>query len=129
MDYVSLAKALADARVAPSQLYGEHIRVAKKTNRLREAARDSLVRFLVGHLKKGWGKGRHFEFRLASAVAAWKTSILQFGINTSSMATLLDAVVDALEKAAPPQGWIPKSPADPLVQDAFENGWPVHGPN
>lgn len=129
VDYLRMAKMLTEADVAALQLYGEHIRNATARNRLREAARDSLVRFLVEHLKYGWGQGRHFDFHWASAVAAWKSCIVQFGSKDQHIVASLDAVINALKEAAPPTGWIPQSPSDEYIETAFERGWPVYSKN
>jgi hypothetical protein len=124
-DYIRLAKLLREADVAALQLYGEHIQNAAARDRLREASRDSLVRFLVEHLKYGWEQGRHFDFRWASAVAAWKSCIVQFGSKDRHVYDNLDAVISALKESAPPAGWIPKSPSDVYIEAAFERGWPT----
>jgi hypothetical protein len=126
--YVNLAKMLTDANVAALQLYGEQIRTAASTGRLREGAKDSLVRFLAEHIKRGWDASRHFTFRLAAALADWKSSLIQFGSQNSDFPAKLDAVINALREASPPKGWVPKSPSDEHIERAFAKGWPIDHP-
>lgn len=122
--YVKLAESLADANVAAMQLYGEHVRTATGEGRLRGAAADCLSRFLVQHVKRGWGCGRHFPLRVASAFGDWKTVVRQFSESDHLLDQRLDAVTEAIKASNPPKGWIPASGNDPILQEAFEVGWP-----
>jgi hypothetical protein len=126
--YFALVK-LLNADIAPMQLYGEQLRAARSSNCLREAAMDCLVRFLSYYLKRGWGNGRHFQSRSASAYAAWRTTILQFVQDECDLTDSLDTVWNMLEMSNPPHGWIPKDTNDSLIQDAFAKGWPIKGAN
>jgi hypothetical protein len=121
--YYSLAR-LLDANIAPMQLYGEQLRNAHKTNRLRAAAADCLARFLSHYVKRGWNCGRHFRSRLASAYAAWRTSILQFSLDNEELAKRLDAVWTNLEENPPPVEWRPTGASDRYIVQAFAKGWP-----
>src|SRR5687767_9582388 len=94
VDYVKLARKFGERDIAALQIYGEHIRHASIADCLRDAAKDSFVRFLSEHLKHGWGRGRHFDFRWASAIAAWKSCLIQFGTKPANFAVQLDAVTN-----------------------------------
>ena len=124
VSYVTLAKELGDTNVAAMQLYGEHIRMAKKEDLLRAAAADCLVRFLVEHVKRGWGRGRYFTLNLASALGDWRSVMNQFGGNDDFLNERLDRVAEALKRLHPPDGWIPSGPGDQMISRAFQQGWP-----
>ncbi len=122
--YLKIADELKDANVAAIQLYGEHIRNASREGRLRQAARDCLSRFLVEHLKRGWGCGRHFPFRVASAFGDWKSILQHFMESDEKLVGRLDAVTEAIKASNPHEGWIPKSSDDPILRNAFDTAWP-----
>jgi hypothetical protein len=122
--YVTLAESLGDADVAAMQLYGEQIRRAARQGCMRDAAADSLARFLAQHLRRGWGNGQHFWLRLASAFGDWKTVIRQFS-EIEPAHDHLDAVTEAIKAVNPPHGWIPRSGSDAILQSAFAAAWPV----
>ena len=122
--YVKLAQEL-DANVAAMQIYGEQVRAAVYEERLRDAAMDSLGRFLKEHMKRGWGRGQHFAFRLASAFGDWKSVVIQFGSGDENLKAKLDAVTEALKANGPPEGWMPAKPNDEFILRAFEEGWPT----
>lgn len=125
LSYLAIADAFSDANVAAMQLYGEHIRRADSDGKLRDAAIDCLSRFLVQHVKRGWRRGRHFELRMASAFGDWKTVIRQFSSSGESLNEYLDRVTESLKSSDAPEGWIPESSADPFLQAAFNEGWPM----
>src|SRR4051812_11992887 len=75
VSFVRLAESLGDANIAAMQIYGLQLRLAVARGELRAAAKDCLVRFLNKYVKRGWGVGRHFPHRVASAYAAWSTTI------------------------------------------------------
>lgn len=124
MGYVDLAEALGEARVAPMQLYGEQIRSAARDQRLRSAAVDCLSRLLVQHIKRGWGNGRHFPLRVASAFGDWKYTIREFASRDDLLNQKVNSVIEAIKASEPPNGWVPTSGEDPILQDAFRIGWP-----
>jgi hypothetical protein len=123
--YLKVAESLGDANVAAMQLYGEHIRIAAGEGRLRQAAVDSLSRFLAEHVKRGWGRGRHFPLRVASAFGDWKTVVRQFADTDEMLHQRLDAVTEAIKASNPPEGWVPQGGDDQILQDAFDKGWPM----
>ena len=124
LNYFKLVELIPDASIAPMQLYGEQLRDARLNNRLRETAADCLVRFLAYHIKRGWGQGRHFPFRLASAFADWKTSIKQYADPDETESQRLDMVEELLKANPPPIGWIPSGVSDSLIEKVFSIGWP-----
>lgn len=126
LSYVKLA-ALLGGDIAPMQLYGEQLRNAARIGQLRSAAKDCLVRFLNEHIKRGWGRGRHFLHRSGSAFAAWSTSVASHGQEngTRHVQDKLKAVYDSLEHLNPEDGWIPATSDDALIEKAFDEGWPT----
>lgn len=121
--YLKIAESLSNANVAAMQLYGEHISTAVANGRLRQAAADSLSRFLAQHVKRGWGCGRHFPLRIASAFGDWKAVLRQFA--SGEIADVrLDAITEAIRASNPPKGWVPTSGDDEIIQNAFDEGWP-----
>ena len=123
--YVKLAEMLGDANVAAMQIYGKQIQSAILNDQLREAAKDCLVRFLNEYVVRGWGVGRHFHHRLASACAAWSTTIKAHASNGGQIERYLKAVIDRLEAATPPKGWRPMGVNDAIVGKIFEDAWPI----
>ncbi len=126
VSYVDLQQSLGSANIAAMQLYGEQIRNAAFERRLREAAMDSLVRFFREHVKRGWGQGRHFAFRLASALGDWKSVISQFAEGDRALNEQLDGVIKAINSSNPQLGWSPADKDDVIIQKAFRIGWPVN---
>jgi hypothetical protein len=125
VDYLKVAESLEQANVAAMQLYGEHIRIAAREGRLRHAAADCLSRFLAQHVKRGWGCGRHFPLRVASAFGDWKTLLRQFSESDDALDRRLDAVTEAIEASNPPKGWLPINWDDEIIREAFDVGWPI----
>lgn len=124
VSYQALAQALGDANIAAMQLYGEHMRRADAAGELRKVSIDCLSRFLAHHVKRGWGRGRHFKFRMASAFGDWKTVVRQFSSFGDTLDESLDAVTEFLKLSDLPEGWVPESADDPFLQAAFQKGWP-----
>jgi hypothetical protein len=87
-------------------------------------AMDCLVRFINEYVRRGWGVGRHFTHRSASAFATWATAISAH-CQDSSMKDRLKQVYDELERLPIPLGWLPSSANDPFIISAFERGWPL----
>ncbi len=124
VSYLVLAENLGDANIAAMQLYGEHLRQATEVNQLRAASIDCLCRLLVQHLKRGWGVGKHFPVRVASAFGDWKSIVSQFSNQSEADLSCLDAVTSALKGLNPPDGWVPVGPHDEFLTKAFDAGWP-----
>lgn len=126
LGYVALARQLADANVAPLQIFGEQLRLGMANQRLRSVAMDSLVRFMNQNIPRGWLNGVHFRLRAASVFAAWSTGFSNGTQGTANLSERLHSVFDALEAMTIPQGWLPKDVSDPYVVEAFATGWPAH---
>lgn len=122
--YTNLSRCLADANIAPMQIYGKQLREAEAEGHLRAAAVDCLVRCLSQHIKRGWGHGPQFEYRLASGLSDWKCSIAEFVGKGEGLMARLEAVGEAIKACSPPKGWVPSSPADQIIQSAFLAAWP-----
>ncbi len=126
LGYVALARRLAEANVAPSQIFGEQLRLGIANRRLRSVAMDSLVRDINDYVPRGWLNGVHFRLRAASAFSTWSTSFSNCTQETSNLSERLHSVLSALEAMTIPQGWLPKDVSDPYVVEAFATGWPAH---
>jgi hypothetical protein len=126
LGYVALARQLADANVAPLQIFGEQLRLGMANQRLRSVAMDSLVRYINQYVPRGWRNGFHFQLRAASAFSTWSTSFPNCTKETSNLSERLHSVLDALKAMAIPQGWLPKDVSDTYIVAAFATGWPEH---
>jgi hypothetical protein len=107
LSYDEMARLLGGGDVAPVQLQSLHASGVKAEQR-ELAVLDSLVRFLRGALRKGWGVGKYWESDLMGALASWHT--------TWGGGGELDRLQKALLDAKPPIGWLPEPKGDPLVQ-------------
>lgn len=124
--YVALARQLADANVAPGQIFGEQLRLGMAKQRLRSVAMDSLVRDIHDYIPRGWRNGVHFRLRAASAFSTWLTGLTACNQERSNLAERLHSVWDALQAMDIPTGWLPKDHLDAHIVDAFAIGWPEH---
>jgi hypothetical protein len=95
-----------------------HRQNAIETGRIREYAIDTMVRSLTEHLGSGWNAGRNSKERRAAAYANWST-VPEFNSH-------FEKVWRALESLNPPDRWRPDAVADPIIERAFEIGWPQH---
>ena len=125
--YVEIAKSLGDARIAATQINGEQLRSALQSNSLRDAAKDSLMRFIVEYVPQGWRTGKHFPHRSAAAFAAWATSIDAIVGEGSDIPPKTVRVCDVLAALPIPDGWLPRTSHDDYLEEAFAIGWPLDG--
>lgn len=88
--------------------------------RVREACKELLVRTLNDDLKRGWQRGGHWESNRAGAYAHFVNEIWR----QEEYRSYGEQVWRALVELMPPSEWVPKSIDDPLIQKAFEVGWP-----
>jgi hypothetical protein len=109
--------------IAPVQIYRTHMNEAAKAGQVREAAMDVLVRSLNRFMCEGWGVGDD-SWKRAKVFSEFAT-IVALNSNLEDIDLLVRNVFDALKAGQPPLGWLPKNVADPLIQLAFTNGWPV----
>jgi hypothetical protein len=86
---------------------------------------DGFSREVVENLKRGWGVGRHADFRTAGVYAGWM-ALLEFRADAPQLRPKGDAVWNSLKEIQPPRGWLPSGPNDPVIQAAFARGWPPH---
>lgn len=123
--YLDIAKSLGDANIAAMQIYGLQIRTAAETGRLRAAAADSLSRFLVQHVKRGWGRGYHFAGNVAAAFGDWKVVLGRYSGTGRAFKERLDAITKTVRASNPPEGWIPSGRDDEILRRAFDECWPA----
>ena len=123
--YFKVARELG-ASVVAAQLEIMQFEEAADSASVRAAAQEMLVRKINQHLKRGWGKGIHREFNTAGVISDWQT-FLKVTLNAPHLVALSENVWTRLTEASPPQGWLPKSAADPYIFAAFEKGWPLSG--
>lgn len=112
--------------VSMLQLHKMHMLEAIATRGKRGAAKDSLVRTLREHVSGGWNKGKKAREKRARACAEWV--LPRTGGNKSEwdrIDALAKSVWDSLVAMNPPVDWCPSSPADPIVESAFQSGWPA----
>jgi len=119
--YHKLAKYL-DGPVAAVQFIKLNFDEAIARGTAREACKDLLVRTLNDDLKRGWQRGFHWESNRAGAYAHFVTFIW----GPDEYRDFGERVWDALKGLDPPPDWIPQSIDDPLIEKAFDLGWPEH---
>jgi len=76
---------------------------------------DSLVRYLRGPLKKGWGVGIYWEVNAIAALSFWSVN---WGEGPE-----LKALERELRQLNPAQGWLPQDSEDPILQEAAKRAW------
>jgi len=123
--YVQIAKELG-TDIAPSQVVYAQMKEGKRAGTVRDAVQDALVRCLRRGLESGWTNrpGAPSDTRSAMVYSDWCACVKSYGGMTSLDPTLY-AIWKALEKLAPPQGWLPENVHDPLVQEALRVAWPM----
>ena len=82
-------------------------------------AKDSLVRILRQHLKKGWGCGTRVEFQRANAKVAW-IALVSDGHSCRLGEQLAQRVWTILSTSEIPQDWLPFNLEDEIIQHAFD---------
>ena len=87
---------------------------------VREACKELLVRTLNDDLKRGWQRGGHWQSNRAGACAHFVSSIW----GPDEYLASAQRVWNALLQLNPPPEWVPRSIDDPLIEKAFEVGWP-----
>jgi hypothetical protein len=118
--YADVAKRLGD--VAPIQVLAVQLREAKLTGRVRDAAKDSLVRNLVEQLPNGWGIGDNSDWQSVRALSSWSSELAVTG-GCEELKPRLLAIARALRALPPPSGWIPSSPNDSIIERVFDAEW------
>ena len=112
--YFELADLLSEnGDIAAVQLENLHASSSvglSDTERL-ETMCDSLVRFLSGALKKGWGLDRYWESAVTGALASWTVMWEQVPWARN--------VVRQLFASPPPKGWIPANATDVWIRAAI----------
>lgn len=124
--YTEVVKRLAPW-VAAMQLSRLQMEEARDQGTLREAAMDSLARNL-NELPEGWVADSVTESRAAGAAAHTTTAVEIDGRSPQFRSHLLE-VYKALKALQPPVGWRPSGANDPLIQAAFDRGWPKTTPS
>lgn len=108
--------------VAPIQVISLQFRDARLSGRIRDAAKDSLVRNLNQQLPHGWGIGKNADWLSVRALSSWSSELQVTGGCEELKPTLL-AIAQTLRELPPPDGWIPSSPHDPIIESVFDSNW------
>jgi len=124
-DYVKAAEDLGG--YAALQLLSVQMDEAGQSGTIRDAASDALVRFFRSRLRRGWAKGFHAVYNTVCVHADWVVALTE-GEGYAELRPLLDRVWRSLEELSPPVGWVPASPEDPYIRQAFDEGWPLDVP-
>lgn len=109
--------------VAPIQVISLQFREAKLTGRVQGAASDNLIRNLVEELPNGWGVGDKANWQAVLALSNWSSELKVTG-RFVELSQKLGAISDAIRKLPPPNGWLPKSTEDPILDSVFRKYWP-----
>jgi hypothetical protein len=123
--YFKVARRLGND-VAAVQLARMQFEEAVGIDGIRRAAMDGFCREIAENLKRGWGVGRHVDFRTAGVYAGWM-ALLEFRADAPHLRPKGDAIWSSLKEINPPQGWLPNGPNDPIIVAAFAKGWPPRG--
>jgi len=120
--YVFLCELLRDAHsgVAPAQLASLRYAEARESNCVREAAMDSLYRWILHFFPDGWGGT---EFACVRPFVMWSTNIAVAG-NMPELVDTARRVTNRVLDCPPAAGWKPGGPADPYLVAAFDAAWP-----
>jgi hypothetical protein len=106
--------------IAPVQVEMAFLAECRDAERFMEGAAECLARSIVHQFPKGWRRSVRADFRVASALVNWATSMLHDVDQKVLSKTDLDAIATALtEQVSPPLGWLPSTGQDPLIQEAF----------
>jgi hypothetical protein len=119
--YMELSDKLGED-VAPVQLQHLQFTEALESGQVREAAMDGLVRVLRDGLLKGWNSREPRNSAANCAYGAW-AGMLETRTRIKNPDVLL-AIWRSIEGAHPPEGWLPDSPKDLILQEAFNKHWP-----
>lgn len=109
--------------VAAMQLINLQMQEARASGTLRDAAMDGCARNLNDRLSDGWTEGSGAETFLAGALAG-VSAALTVDAESPESARRLEGVYKALRAVRPPVGWRPSGPDDPIIREAFAQGWP-----
>jgi hypothetical protein len=123
--YYQLARWRVRPNIMPIFLMEAHAREAVKQGKVRRYAMEVLVREMRDALPSGWhhNKEKGLDVKTVSAVAELDTR-LRLGGACQSDFEAVDRTWKALLALDPQIGWLPKDTDDPLIQKAFEIGWP-----
>jgi hypothetical protein len=126
--YTELARELGPD-VAAVQLVRMQMRDAQENLALREAVMDSLVRCLRENLTDGWvqNKSQARDFQTALAYSNWAGFVKRQG-ELPELERTVSLIWDSLLELEPSIGWAPRSASDPLIEKAFQIGWPPDTP-
>jgi hypothetical protein len=120
--YVDVANRIAPW-VAAMQLSRLQMQEAKHQGTIRGAAMDSIARNLNWRLPAGWAIDDKSVSEAAGAFANTSTSVVIDG-QSAEFKSRIREIYQALKALQPPNGWRPIGANDPLIQEAFERGWP-----
>src|SRR5262249_16186394 len=116
--YVEIARRLG-SNVPPIQVLAVQFREAKAEGTVREAAKDSLAPRITDELPGGWGIGENAEYRMASALADWASSVTVSG-ECDDLEPTINGIMRSFRA---PTGWLPNGPDDPIIEAAFSGLW------
>jgi hypothetical protein len=123
--YYQLARWRVRPNIMPIFLMEAHAREAVEQREVRRFAMELLVREMRAALPSGWHhiKDKGLDGRTVSAVAELDTQLKNAQAPQADLEAV-DRTWKGLLALGPPIGWLPKDTDDPLIQKAFEMGWP-----
>jgi hypothetical protein len=110
--FLELADMLGRDVAAVQLVWTLRTEAARNAEALQKFARSCLYRQLREYLPKGWEMGEQGE--VPSAYGGWHTDLSDLYEEPA------DRVWDVLESLAP-KGWLPASPDDPILLEAFQH--------
>lgn len=94
---------------------------AVSTQNVRRFAMDVFPRIATLILPDGWRPNAKEDFDTVCVAAIWQARVQGCSKQYEPVAT---RVWNALLTSAPSTGWSPSGPSDPILVDAFNEGWP-----
>jgi hypothetical protein len=122
--FYDLGKRLDDL-APPAMLSILYYRDAVLCGDIRSAAIDGLIRSFHDICPAGWNNPRPGlmpEINEINLISTWEVELKAVD---ERFPPLAQAVFNAIWYSYPPKGWKPTGPEDPIIQRAFEIGWPV----
>ena len=96
---------------------------AAKKDRVREIAKDILIRELLHEFPEGWtARG---DIHPLVKLGGWDSDVADYA-HSARFGQYAERIVRSLAIDDPPQeGWRPQYPSDPLIDELFEHYWPI----
>jgi hypothetical protein len=93
---------------------------AAKKGRIRDTAKDLLIREISARFPQGWPSGKH----AGATLSGWAYELERYG-GTPGLGRFANGIVRHLVSEDPSPGWKPLPDHDPLIDGLFDRYWPL----